>query len=83
MKNNIKLTVEVKDGNFCYEYEIGKTRHSGTTPISADNLVRFTHLLDVCSRAHTYHEKEIDREFMQKVYEEKLKSKVEPPAKDK
>lgn len=41
----MKLVVEIKDNEFCYSYEIGKSRSAGTMPLNESGLFLFSDLL--------------------------------------
>lgn len=73
MENEIKLNIEIKDGKFSFTYVVGTSRHTGTMNLCADSLVRFTHLLDICSSAYKFSDKEWEREAIAKAYLEKKK----------
>lgn len=67
----MKLTVEIKDGKFIYNYEIGNSKHNSTMDICADSLVRFTALLQMCNEAYRYQDKQWERDAMGKAWVEK------------
>lgn len=67
----IRLEVEIKDEKFCYSYEIGENRHSGSSHLCADTLVLFTDLLRACSKHYQFTDKEWEREMIAKAYLEK------------
>jgi len=46
----MKLTVELDNETFGYSYEIGSSRQSGSTPLSADDLCCFVDMLRLCLR---------------------------------
>lgn len=67
----MKLSVEIKDGKFIYEYQIGASQHHATTELSADNLLAFTSLVNCCTSVTNYNLKrwEIDTLVEAKVKE--------------
>jgi len=67
----MKLTVEIKDGQFLYEYKVGENTHKSSRPICADSLILFSDLLKVCSSHKTYEDKIWERELCGKVWLEK------------
>ena len=48
----MKLTVEIKDNNFSYDYAVGESRASGSMPLVPENLTLFTNILNACN-THT------------------------------
>lgn len=67
----MKLTVEIKDNEFIYSYEIGTNKHQGSTPLSFENLVLFSDLVRVCGKANKYTEEQWEKEMLGKMYLEK------------
>jgi hypothetical protein len=67
----MKLLVEIKDNKFTFEYEIGESKHSGSSHLCADNLCVFTALLQQCSRIYQHRDKEWEREVVGKAWVEK------------
>ena len=45
----MKLTVEITENDFTYNYSIGNERQSSTSPIGADFIVLFADLLKACA----------------------------------
>jgi hypothetical protein len=71
MGEMIQLTVEIKDEQFVYKYEVGGSSQSGSMKLCADSLASFTDLLRLCTSNHRYRDKEWEREMMAKAYLEK------------
>ena len=59
----IKLTLELTDNKFLYDYEVGTSAGHGDMPLSPDSLVIFTNALHQCYKAN-HREQE---EFMNKI----------------
>jgi len=47
----MKLSVEIKDSKFLYSFEVGKNTGNGEIPLSADNMILFSEILQACSRS--------------------------------
>ena len=47
----IKLTVEIKDEKFLFDYEVGSAKHSGSEIISPDTLAVFSQMLHLCFKS--------------------------------
>ena len=59
----IKLTIEIKDEKFIYDYEVAKCRHHGDGDLSPEGLSIFINALNICHKAFiNQHE-----EFFEKV----------------
>jgi len=48
----MKLTIEIRDEKFHWEYEIGKERQVGDHPISSEGLQTFCAAMRMCSNAY-------------------------------
>ena len=57
----MKLTVEINEKQFLYSYEIGESKHNGSSYLTADNLVLFCDLVRICSSVYKYADKEWER----------------------
>lgn len=64
----IKLTVEIKDEIFSYEYEVGDSKHSSTRKISPDCLSRFVALLSHCNQYSEYEDKQWERKALEEAW---------------
>ena len=53
----MKITAEIKDGKFIYEYEVGSSSSKGTMEMNADLLVRFTSVLQLVTSHSDWSEK--------------------------
>lgn len=69
----MKLTVEIKDGSFIYEYQVGESRHHSIRKLCADSLVRFVNLLSTCSQHFEYQDRQWEREIVAAAAAEKKK----------
>lgn len=71
----MKLTIEVTQTSFIYEYEVGENRHHSTSAISADLLCAFADLLKMCTHVTHADWKRRDREFMEQALTRELEEK--------
>lgn len=68
----MKLTMEIKDEKFSYEYIIGNgERQSGDSPLSSDSLKHFTNCIDICNKLWMNQIRLIDEELIAKCYLER------------
>lgn len=67
----IKITVEIKDEKFFFDYEVGASRHAGEQVLCAETMATFTEILKLCTRYHLYKDKEWERELVGKAWYEK------------
>ena len=59
----MKITIEIKDDKFIWEYAIGKDeRHHGEHPVSSDGLTIFTNVIHMCHKTYVnQHEEWIEK----------------------
>lgn len=67
----MKLTVEISETRFDYEYEIGTSKEHGTRAVSLNTYISFCDLLRLCQKAFDSDHKEFMREATAKAYMEK------------
>jgi hypothetical protein len=67
----MRLSVEIKDGEWKYEYQIGEQRGSCSRHIDADTLCAFTDLLKFASNASRREQREFDDMINAKAWIEK------------
>lgn len=67
----IKLTIELKDEEFQWGYEVAKCTTNGIEPVTPESLRCFTLMLEMCHRGHTQRYKEWENEINAKAYLEK------------
>lgn len=49
----IKLTIELKDEKFRFEYNIGTSTHCGETTVCADTLHTFDLMVQMCHKVYS------------------------------
>ena len=67
----IKLTVELTEDKFKYEYQVGTARHHSESPLCSDSLCVFTNLLHMASKAYINEHEEWLEEAKAKAYIER------------
>ena len=73
----MKLTVEIKDGQWKYEYDVGESRGTSTRHIDPDSLCAFTDLLRYASKASSADREEWWNEVKAKAWMEKNQTKAQ------
>ena len=71
MSRVIKLTVEIIDDKFKYDYQVGESKRSSEHPLCPDALVVFTNMLNMASRAYINEHEEWVESIKAKAYIEK------------
>ena len=72
----MKLSVRIKDGKFIYDYNIGSSSRHGETPLSAEQLVVFSKMLEDCCRAARSGDKYTYEEIVARAYMTKFRAKA-------
>jgi hypothetical protein len=67
----IKLTVEIVDDKFKYEYQIGNSRHNSESILRPESLCAFTEILNIALAAGRAEAREWIEEVNAKAYLEK------------
>lgn len=67
----IKLTIELKDEKFHFDYVMGKSRSCGETEICPDTMHTFDLMVQLCHKVHCQRYQEWMDEGRAKVYIEK------------
>lgn len=70
-EEEMKLTVEIKDGRLIYEYQIGDSKQNSSRPLCAQSFVSFVKLLEVLSQHYEYEDRKWERELVGKAWLEK------------
>jgi hypothetical protein len=68
----MKLTLEIKDNKFSYDYEVGEySKGHGDMPMTAENLTWFCNVLNNCHKQYLYKLETMDKEENALAYIEK------------
>ena len=69
----MKLSIEIKDGKFVYDYLIGTSKHSGESHLDEQSLIAFVNATSICYNATCHENKELWDEIAAKAYLERNK----------
>lgn len=67
----MKLSVEIKDDKFIYDYQIGTSKQHGNFALNAENFLYFNKLLHDCQKATLANHNAFCAEITAKSYMEK------------
>ena len=67
----MKITVEIMDGKFHYNYEVGKDKCGGSNDICINSLGVFTRMLTLCHQASDWDYKKTRDKYTALAYAEK------------
>ena len=73
----MKLSVEIIDEKFTFEYEIGESKHQGSSVLRPESLSAFTHIVQLCNRVWYSEKDEYWDEIKAKAYMESNLDKAE------
>ena len=74
----MKLSIEIKDEKFIYNYTIGENTHSSERHLCAESLVAFVDALRICSQHFRFADKEWERKALEAAWIEKRKGDLCP-----
>ncbi len=64
----MKLTIEIKDTEFLFNYEVGSSKHNSKSEISTEKIMAFSEMLKLCHEVEFCHHEKFKKEITAKVW---------------